>query len=71
MGLRRRRVVTVSVIYVTGKDPQAYARGYNPVREGGDLRFCAPVTISPRQSTVRSLLRKRTATCGSGQQKNV
>ncbi len=23
---------------VTGKNPQAYARGYNPVREGGDFR---------------------------------
>ena len=23
--------------FVTGNDPQAYARGYNPVREGGDF----------------------------------
>jgi hypothetical protein len=37
--------------FVTGKSPQADARGDNPVRKGGDFAICARVTISPKKAT--------------------
>jgi hypothetical protein len=46
----KRHDLKVASDCTSGNSSQAYARGYNPAREGGECEVRSAVTISPKQS---------------------